>query len=114
MQSIDVIYHSESDGYWAEAPDVSGFYAAGDTLAEVREQVRGGLRFHAGADVTFIEHFPDAASVVTGVQAAMPDTWFMSAAVVVGSAVTAASGRLTSRLVPSAVAPATIKVTYGG
>jgi predicted RNase H-like HicB family nuclease len=53
-----------------ESPEVPGFYGAGDTLSDVREQARTGLAFHVGADVTFEEHFPDAAAVVSSVQAA--------------------------------------------
>ena len=35
METVRVIYHHESDGWWAESPDVEGWSAAGESYAEV-------------------------------------------------------------------------------
>lgn len=42
-KTIRIRYHSEPEGCWADSPDIPGFTAAGSTLDEVREQVRGSL-----------------------------------------------------------------------
>lgn len=44
MDSIRVIYHHEPpDGWWAESPDLPGYYAAGESYDEVRELVEEGM-----------------------------------------------------------------------
>lgn len=40
METVRIIYHHESDGWWAEPPDVEGWWAAGDSYAEVGEAGR--------------------------------------------------------------------------
>jgi predicted RNase H-like HicB family nuclease len=40
---VRVIYHSEPDGWWAEAPDFPGYTAVGATFEEVRELVFEGI-----------------------------------------------------------------------
>jgi predicted RNase H-like HicB family nuclease len=45
--SVDVTYHVEPDGtWWADSPDVPGFVAGGETLAEVRQLVFEGIPFY--------------------------------------------------------------------
>ena len=46
MRAITVFYHQEDGDWWAESPDLSGFGAAGRSLAEVRRLVRDGLPFY--------------------------------------------------------------------
>ncbi|SMF81005.1 type II toxin-antitoxin system HicB family antitoxin [Streptomyces sp. Amel2xC10] len=46
MRIIAVLYHQEGSSWWAESPDVSGFGAAGESLAEVRGLVHEGLPFY--------------------------------------------------------------------
>ncbi|HYQ77686.1 MAG TPA: hypothetical protein VEP91_01075 [Solirubrobacterales bacterium] len=43
MKIVRVIYHHESDGWWAESPDVDGWSAAGDSYAEVVELAEEGI-----------------------------------------------------------------------
>jgi predicted RNase H-like HicB family nuclease len=38
-----VIYHIEPEGCWAELPDIAGFSAAADSIADLRAQVRQAL-----------------------------------------------------------------------
>lgn len=48
MASATVVYHQEPEGtWWAEADQVPGFTAFGETLAEVRELARTGVPFYA-------------------------------------------------------------------
>ncbi|MFE0577932.1 type II toxin-antitoxin system HicB family antitoxin [Streptomyces sp. NPDC058874] len=46
MRTITVLYHQEDSSWWAESLDVSGFGAAGESLAEVRHLVQEGLPFY--------------------------------------------------------------------
>lgn len=43
---VNVRYHVEPEGVWAESDEVPGFSAAGESLGEVRGLVREGLAFH--------------------------------------------------------------------
>jgi predicted RNase H-like HicB family nuclease len=45
MKIVRVIYHLESDGWWAESPDVDGWSAAGDSYAEVVSLAEKGIPF---------------------------------------------------------------------
>jgi predicted RNase H-like HicB family nuclease len=48
-------YHHESEGWWADSPDVPGFSAAGRTLAEVRSLAIEGVEFACGEPVAIVE-----------------------------------------------------------
>ncbi|MBX6391227.1 MAG: DUF1902 domain-containing protein [Frankia sp.] len=50
MDEIAVVYHEEDGLWWAESGDVPGWAAGGDSLTQVRERVRDGLRFFLGRD----------------------------------------------------------------
>jgi predicted RNase H-like HicB family nuclease len=63
METIRVIYHHESDGWWAESPDVEGWSAAGDSFPAVRELAIEGIPFALDADAEF-EHFVPAGEQV--------------------------------------------------
>jgi predicted RNase H-like HicB family nuclease len=43
--TIRVLYHRESEGWWAESPDIAGWTVAGDTYDEVRDLVSDGVTF---------------------------------------------------------------------
>jgi predicted RNase H-like HicB family nuclease len=45
---VAVVYHQEGDTWWAESDDAPGFFAAADTLPELRGLVWSGLPFHFG------------------------------------------------------------------
>jgi Uncharacterized conserved protein len=61
MQIVQVTYHEEPDGWWAESPDLDGYGAAGATLDEVRRLVREGIPFFLETDeVELDERFPTA------------------------------------------------------
>ena len=89
MREVVVIYHFEPEGYWAESPDVAGFSAAGETLAEVREMAFEGLRFHVGDDVALIEKFPESVSVISVTSGAVAGPVF--GGVVIGQSVNQAA-----------------------
>jgi predicted RNase H-like HicB family nuclease len=69
VATVQVIYHDEPDGWWAESPDVDGFGAAGESLEEVRRLAAEGIPFYLEtADVELDERFPTTvvSSHVTG------------------------------------------------
>ena len=39
MDAVRVIYHREPEGWWAESPDIPGWYAAGESYEAVRALV---------------------------------------------------------------------------
>lgn len=58
MDTVRVIYHREVDGWWAESPDVEGWFAAGETYAEVLDLAEDGVPFALGHDVVLEHHTP--------------------------------------------------------
>ena len=46
MALVRIVYQQEGDSWWAESPDVDGFTAGGDSLAEVRQLAREGVAFY--------------------------------------------------------------------
>jgi predicted RNase H-like HicB family nuclease len=56
MDTVRVIYHCEADGWWAESPDVAGWYAAGDSYEEVFKLAEEGVAFALGREAA-LEHF---------------------------------------------------------
>lgn len=57
METVRVIYHHETDCWWAESPDVEGWSAAGDTYAEVAKLAAEGIPFALERDDVALEHF---------------------------------------------------------
>jgi predicted RNase H-like HicB family nuclease len=43
MRIINVTYHQEKEGWWAESADVPSFFAAGASRDEVRQHARQAL-----------------------------------------------------------------------
>lgn len=60
MQIVRVIYHHEAHGWWAESPDVDGWYAAADTYAEAVKFAEDGVRFALDHDEVELEHYVPA------------------------------------------------------
>jgi predicted RNase H-like HicB family nuclease len=60
METVRVIYHREPEGWWAESPDVEGWYAAGDSYAEVRQLAIEGVAFALEREEVGLEHFVPA------------------------------------------------------
>jgi predicted RNase H-like HicB family nuclease len=56
METMCVIYHRESDGWWAESPDVEGWSAAGDSCAELFKLAVEGSSFVLRRDDVSLEH----------------------------------------------------------
>jgi len=59
MDTIRVIYHQESAGWWAESPELDGWSAAGESYGEVRRLTEEGVPWTLGREVE-IEHFVPA------------------------------------------------------
>lgn len=78
MRVVKVVYHVEGDGsWWAESPDVPGFTAVGQSLAEVRELVQSGVPFYVEDEVELREVRADGAAVTAVTVATGP--WMDSA-----------------------------------
>ena len=60
METIRVIHHHEDGKWWSESPDVDGWYAAGDTLDEVRDLAEEGIPWALERDDVRLEHFVPA------------------------------------------------------
>lgn len=55
MRTVRVIYRADSDGWWAESPDVPGYTAIGQDYDEVRGLTHEGLPDFTGEDLDFQE-----------------------------------------------------------
>lgn len=64
METVRVIYRHETDGWWAESPDVEGWSAAGDTYAEVSKLAAEGIPFALERDDVALEHFVPAGETI--------------------------------------------------
>lgn len=60
-----MIYHCESEGWWAESPDIAGWSVAGETYADVRELVDAGVEIVLDRAGATIEHFVPADTALT-------------------------------------------------
>ena len=68
MDHVRVIHHHENDSWWAESPDLPGWFAAADTYAEAHQLAEEGVRFDLERDDVTVEHFVPAGD--TAAQAA--------------------------------------------
>ena len=41
--NIDIIVHKEDNGYWAEVPALKGSYSQGDTIDELKENIKEAI-----------------------------------------------------------------------
>jgi len=61
VRKVEVIFHVEPEGMWAETPDVPQFSAAAATLTELDQLVRDGLALHFEEDIDLHARFaPDS------------------------------------------------------
>jgi hypothetical protein len=51
VREVLAIFHVEPEGNWAEVPDLPGFSAAGDTLAELHGLVAEGVALQLGEPI---------------------------------------------------------------
>jgi len=58
METVRVIHHHEPDGWWAESPDVQGWYAAGQSYVELVTLAEEGVPFALGYEVVLEHHVP--------------------------------------------------------
>lgn len=58
METIRVIYHHEDGCWWAESPDIKGWFAAGDTFSEIVKLAEEGVPFALGHDAALEHHAP--------------------------------------------------------
>ena len=41
--NIDIIVHKEDNGYWTEVPALKGCYSQGDTIEELKENIKEAI-----------------------------------------------------------------------
>lgn len=64
MRPVIVRYHQESEGWWAETPDLPTFSAAGATYEEVRNRVHTALPDLVGSPLDIYDDLTDAGVAV--------------------------------------------------
>jgi predicted RNase H-like HicB family nuclease len=68
-RKVEMHYHFEPEGWWAESPQLPGFSAAGITFDEVRDQAHEGAEFLADGPLE-IEDRPPVVPVAARTSAA--------------------------------------------
>jgi predicted RNase H-like HicB family nuclease len=63
MDTVRVIYHHESDGWWAESPDGASWSAAGDSYVEVVTLAEEGIPFALEREAKLEHYVPAGESV---------------------------------------------------
>lgn len=48
---FDVILHKEDNGYWAEVPALKGCYTQGDTLEEIKTNIKDAITAWLSVDI---------------------------------------------------------------
>lgn len=61
MDPVRIIYHHEDSAWWAESPDIDGWYVAGDTYEQVRALTEEHVRYALEADVPVEHYVPEPA-----------------------------------------------------
>lgn len=57
---VRVIYHHEPEAWWAESPEVEGWYGAGESFEEVRQLAEEGIPWALERDDVSLEHYVPA------------------------------------------------------
>ncbi len=52
---FDIILHREGNGYWAEVPALKGCYTQGDTIEEVKENIKEAITAWLSVDIPYDE-----------------------------------------------------------
>lgn len=51
LMKFDVILHKEDNGYWAEVPALKGCYTQGDTLEEIKTNIKDAITAWLSVDI---------------------------------------------------------------
>ncbi|DAA82432.1 TPA: HicB family protein [Candidatus Gastranaerophilales bacterium HUM_2] len=49
---FDVILHKEDNGYWAEVPALKGCYTQGDTIDEIKDNIKEAITAWLSVDLS--------------------------------------------------------------
>lgn len=49
---FDVILHKEDNGYWAEVPALKGCYTQGDTIDEIKDNIKEAITAWFSVDLS--------------------------------------------------------------
>lgn len=50
--NFDVILHKEDNGYWAEVPALKGCYTQGDTIDEIKDNIKEAITAWLSVDLS--------------------------------------------------------------
>lgn len=48
---FDVVLHKEDNGYWAEVPALKGCFTQGDTIDEIKENIKEAITAWLSVDI---------------------------------------------------------------
>ncbi len=48
---FDVVLHKEDNGYWAEVPALKGCYTQGDTIEEIKTNIKDAITAWLSVDI---------------------------------------------------------------
>ncbi len=48
---FDVVLHKEANGYWAEVPALKGCYSQGETIDEIKENIKEAITAWLSVDL---------------------------------------------------------------
>jgi len=100
MRNVNVIYHREPEGWWAESPDVAGYTAADDAFGQLRSLVFEGLPFMLNVEadeLRITEQLADGAPIADA-PAGTVATWLRSLGAVTPGSFALPSGSVSSAL----------------
>lgn len=49
--NFDVVLHKEENGYWAEVPALKGCFSQGDTIEELKENIKEAIQAWFSVDI---------------------------------------------------------------
>ena len=49
--NFDVVLHKEGNGYWAEVPALKGCYTQGDSIDEIKENIKEAILAWMSVDI---------------------------------------------------------------
>lgn len=53
--NFNVVLHKEENGYWAEAPALKGCFTQGDSIEEVRENIKEAIKAWLSVDLRDVD-----------------------------------------------------------
>ena len=55
VMNFNVVLHKEENGYWAEVPALKGCFTQGDSIEEVRENIKEAIKAWLSVDLRDVD-----------------------------------------------------------